>query len=405
MNNQILATLRDLDALSSDGVSIHGRYLKFSFGEENSAQVTAAVRALQNLDASRIRDEDIEYSANQTIRELHFAKSGLPRIYSQVLALNNEYFSSAINNQLTEDHQLFLLADRAVDTTLLYDKFNNLQTWINLFKEITGNYRIESSNNKITFYLVETLEDDKKIKTHELEISNTETVEQLLNIGSLPSQVDFGNDENYAAEKKLICKSALLKSVKSQGNQSKLLRIMINSEFFVNTFMNNYEFYIKKFSIDKFTRDIETTKIEYFEKINSIIHDNQAKALSIPVVILGTSLLRSWNVMSAVLILTAMVLALYLVVLNLEHKMTAIEDCKKSAKKALNHIADTTSTERNLSTSSELADNIYTEIETKSEKAVSLLKNIRIGVFSASLVWLIYMVCFYLSSTSTCPLS
>ncbi|RYU71167.1 hypothetical protein ERW51_00555 [Aliivibrio finisterrensis] len=405
MNNDILQCLNNLYALSNDNALVRGRYLVLRFDGSKNASVEELVIKLQELDRSRLSDVDIDRFSNNAISSISFIKSNL-NVYKSFKELVNAYFPLASKGELTvQQHEQFFLFDKQYSEKPIFDCFKALQDWIIWLKKVTGNYYPKDNDTKIMFYLVETIEDDKKVKTHELSLECAKIMMHLFDIKEVPSELKFNGDENYAAEKNLIAKSALTKTLKSASFDFCLLSVISDSESLLHTFKHNYEFYIQKFSIDKFTREIESAKIEYFEKINSIIHDNQAKALSIPVVILGTSLLRSWNVMSAILIFTAMVLALYLVLLNLNHKTEAINDCIKSAKKALENIDETTSYQNSMSTSSGDVTNVFIQIKAKGEGAIKLLANIKLGIICAALVWLIYMVCFYLNSSGTCPLS
>ncbi|HCM1570195.1 TPA: hypothetical protein N2955_002170 [Vibrio parahaemolyticus] len=405
MNSDILKCLKDLYTLSSDSAESHGRYLIIKFNGSQNEDVEELVRRLQLLAPDRLIDSDVDRSSDGSISAINFVRSTL-NVYQSFRELVNAYFPLVVNGQLEkEKHEAFFLFDKSYSQKPVFECFDALQDWITWLKRVTGNFYTKDNNSKIIFYLVETIEDDKKVKTHELDLTSSNIFNQLMNIKNIPSELKFKGDERYAAEKNLIAKSALTKTLKSSTVDFNLLSVICDSESLLHTFKHNYEFYIHKFSIDKFTREIESAKIEYFEKINAIIHDNQAKALSIPVVILGTSLLRSWNVMSAILILTAMVLALYLVILNLDHKTEAIKDCIKSAKKALENIDQTTSYQDSLSQSSGDVDNVFTQIENKGTSATKLLSNIKIGIICAALVWLVYMVCFYLNSSGTCLLN
>lgn len=405
MNSDILKCLNDLYTLSSGSAQSHGRYLIINFDGSQNEEVEELVAKLQLLAPDRLIDDDVDRSSGGSICSINFVRSTL-NVYQSFRELVNAYFPLAVNGQLTkETHESFFLFDKSYSQKPIFECFDALQDWISWLKRVTGNFYTKDNDSKIIFYLVETIEDDKKVKTHELDLTSANFFNQLMNIKKIPSELKFEGDERYAAEKNLIAKSALTKTLKSSTFDFNLLSVICDSESLLHTFKHNYEFYIHKFSIDKFTREIESAKIEYFEKINAVIHDNQAKALSIPVVILGTSLLRSWDAMSAILILTAMVLALYLVILNLDHKTEAIKDCIKSAEKALENIDQTTNYQDSLFQSSGDIDNVYKQIEGKGTNAIKLLSNIKIGIICAALVWLIYMVCFYLNASGTCPFS
>ncbi|WP_332414062.1 hypothetical protein [Vibrio gigantis] len=407
---EIHAHINSLLSLSTGAANIQGRYLSIHFPSSNSDEVARISDILKQGGPPCLTDDNIDKRADGSIESVHITKDRLVRIFQTFRALFNSYFSLALEGELKSEHESFVLLDKSYANKDIYGQFKTFQGWLNLFKSLTKNFIYQNNNSEIKFYLFEELEDEKKVKSHELVITNADVHDNFFDISPfLHNQFFFGEDDRYAVEKNLICKSALIKTIKSIKAKSltdkELLKIMITPTDLLENYESGYEFYTKKYSIDKFTREVEVAKIEYFEKINAIIHDNQAKALTIPVVILGTSLLRSWDVMSAILILTAMLLALYLVVLNLEHKITAINDCVESAQKALGHLTERTPTTNNLLESSSMASKIFIEIKDKGKSAECLLKNIRLGTCLAAIVWLIYMVCFYLNSSGTCPLS
>ncbi|MCG9728211.1 hypothetical protein [Vibrio brasiliensis] len=407
--NELYGHINALLGLSVGNPSTQGRFLHIQFDGSSNQEVVGIVDALKQGNNPCLSNEDIETDAQGNIESIHVVTTRL-RVFQTFRALFNSYFSLVIEGQLQSDKQNYILLDRSFSNRDLYSEFVSLQRWLNLFKSLTKNFIYQNSNSEIKFYLFEELESEKKVKTHELVIKSSDTYDNFRDIVPFPNGAfEFPEDDAYTVEKTLICKSALIKTVKSIKSKSEtdqeLLRVMKNPSEFIENYDTGYEFYTKKYSIDKFTRDLEVSKIEYFEKINAIIHDNQAKALAIPVVILGTSLLRSWNLMSAILILTAMLLALYLVVLNLDHKISAIQDCVKSADKALNFLKENTSTSNNLSESTSMASSVLDEIKAKGDTAEDLLKNIRLGTFLGAFVWVVYMVCFYLNSAGKCPLS
>ncbi|CAH6866740.1 putative phage membrane protein [Vibrio chagasii] len=408
-NTNLLELLQNLHDLSTDSC-LKGHYLTFSFDGNHRDAVSECVCSIEAALSSQI-DEVIK-GADEVISEvtLNIAapEDVSTYVFGSYLALFNSHFNLALEGKLNKTNSRFVLLQKEYDAKELEFKFLNLQKWFNFFRLLSNSYVREDKTKDAKFYLIEELEDEKKIKSHELIINNSIIRDSFEGIADYPeASFDFGTDDNYSVEKKLICQSALLKITKNckLGSRYKLLEVMKSPKKLIDLYDHNFAFYTKKYSIDKFTREVEVAKIEYFEKINAIIHDNQAKALSIPVVILGTSLLRGWNTMSALLILTAMVLALYLVVLNLEHKKQAIDDCESSAKKALEHLAEKTSDSNNLSDSKEKTVNALDEIILKSKAAKKLINNIIWGTFLASLVWVIYMFCLLLNKTSGCPLS
>ncbi|WP_061007613.1 hypothetical protein [Vibrio sp. CUB2] len=405
-NSTILKHLNQLLQVSGQKAEIDGRYLVFQFLSNCDDRIAGTIDALRDIGDGRslIMDEDMEkHKDDKYITTLVVATDGVNHIYQNYQAMFNDYFKLAIKGELKAKHRDFFFATPGDSHAEIARRFESLQSWLNLFKSLTRNYIYSSNYNEVCFFLIEEIEEQKKIKSHEFVISSKDTKLNFDELTEFPAK-ELGfkkQDDAYTVEKKLVCKSALLKTLKGRiklGDKNGLLSIIMKPTDFIENFDIGYEFYTSKYSIDKFTREIETAKIEYFEKINAIIHDNQAKALSIPVVILGTSLLRSWNPMSAVLIVAAMLLAVFLVVLNLRHKIVAINDCETSAKKALSIIAESTTNENNMENSSSSLDGVFIEIQVKTKAAKKLLNRINIGILVGVGVWGVYLFMLYSDS-------
>lgn len=244
--------------------------------------------------------------------------------------------------------------------------------------------------------MFEEVESDKKIKKHEVTLNSIEVKKRFLEIKSFPEQLKIKTSDIYSIEKLLITKNTLTSVVKSSNKTDDfLMKIFINPDLFIEKYTKSYDFYVNKHSIDKVVRDVESAKIDYFEKINNIISDNQAKVLSIPVVILGTSLVRAWNLMSLVLILTSMALSIFFVILNIKHKYNALDDCYKSASRVFHKIENNTISEDIKIDGKNIIVNALTEIKTKKENAKNTINYILYGIFIAVSIWAVYLVLYF----------
>jgi len=214
-----------------------------------------------------------------------------------------------------------------------------------------------------------------------------------MEINEFPTPLDISENCIYNIEKLLVLKIATLSTIKSKIEKFSLTSdILCNADEFIERYEKGYEFYINKYSIDKIIREVEKAKIDYFEKINNIINDNQTKSMSIPAIILGTSLVRSWNLSSAALIISSMLLAVYWVYLNLIHKIDSIDDCVKSAEKVLNHVRNEQISEVEILTSKCIFKSSISEIEDKSISAKKTIYKMIYSIFIAIFIWAIYLI-------------
>jgi len=214
-----------------------------------------------------------------------------------------------------------------------------------------------------------------------------------MEINEFPTPLDISENCIYNIEKLLVLKIATLSTIKSTIEKFSLTSdILCNADEFIERYEKGYEFYINKYSIDKIIREVEKAKIDYFEKINNIINDNQTKSMSIPAIILGTSLVRSWNLSSAALIISSMLLAVYWVYLNLIHKIDSIDDCVKSAEKVLNHVRNEQISEVEILTSKCIFKSSISEIEDKSISAKKTIYKMIYSIFIAIFIWAIYLI-------------
>ena len=396
-NTSLIKLLTELDALSSEGVSCDAQYLEMSFCEDNFGSSDRAVDELKQLDPNNRLC--LQYTTlRSSNKKLSISREPFKGVYDDFQSLFNDYFEFCMEGKLDDSHKDFFLIDKTLPCVVedLYTQFFNLSEWVKLSKNAIGNHHYSAKESVLKFYILEELEDEKKVKTRELLINNALVFCLFEKIRQVPIGFDFRKDENYVIEKKLVLGSTFLKFFKMDECEDVIVKdIMTSPDDFEGKFLADYDFYTKKFSIDKVTREVEKAKVEYLDKVSNIIHDNQAKALAIPVVILGTSLLRAWDIKSALLICTAMALSVYLVALNLWHKRKAIIDCRDSGLKVLGQmeydgIGDSTPKEHR-----DIFELAREKIRNKADDALDLFRYIRNGLVVAVLLWSVYLIWLY----------
>lgn len=355
----------------------------------------------KELEAKKITEKIIDsnkdffyelYKKDGELLQITFVKEKINNWFSNYQEFFNEYLKLALKSELSEINK-FCYVHENENYQDKVNAFLNLQKWINLFKKVTKNYFYSHDHNSITFHIFEDVDSDKKVRKHEIIIDSEETQLNLMKINKFPASLDISENCIYNIEKHLVLKIATLSTIKSKDDNFSLTRdILCNADEFIERYEKGYEFYINKYSIDKIIREVEKAKIDYFEKINNIINDNQTKSMSIPAIILGTSLVRSWNLSSAALIISSMLLAAYWVYLNLTHKIESIDDCVISAEKVLDHVKNEQVSEVEKIVSECIFKNSIKEIKKKSKSAKNTICKMIYSIFIAIFIWAIYLI-------------
>lgn len=328
---------------------------------------------------------------NGNLLQITFIKEKIRNWFSSYQEFFNEYLKLSLKSELNDTHEFCYVhgAECYQDKVIA---FLNLQKWIELFKKVTKNYFYSNDQNSITFHIFEDVDSEKKVRKHELTMENERVESKLMEIEKFPPSLEISNTCTYNIEKLLVIKIATLSTIKSKNDNFELLNdIFCNADEFIERYEKGYEFYTNKYSIDKIIREVEKAKIDYFEKINNIINDNQTKAMSIPAIILGTSLVRSWSLSSIALIITSMLLAIFWVYLNLKHKTEFINDCVDSAKRVLDQVKNEQVGEIEKVASECIFKNTTKEVEDKATAANNTILKMKYSIVIAIFVWIIYL--------------
>lgn len=388
----VVKHLKKLQKLAKSGFTATARYIEFEITPERDAaarELVCAIEEYTNELRFEIRNSKVSFSKN----------SQLP-LFSNFQELFNQYFPLCLKGDLGEQHQEFIVLDESSvpSDCDVFQQFDRVQEWILLCKDVIDNNHVEKSK-KLNFYIAEELESEKMVKSRCLTISNSEVSKIFGKIIALPDEFKFAEDRSFMVEKRAVLKSTFLKSYKKSKDESVIVtEVMQNPSAFQRLFQSDYEFYTRKYSIDKVTREVEQAKIEYLDKINGIIHDNQAKALAIPVILFGTALVRDWGLQAILLLASAMVLALYFVNLSLEHKKRSVNDLEDSARKVLGRIEYEHIDETSYGKNSELFEEAKEKVKNNAKHARDLLRNVQFGLFTGLLMWAAYIFCLYKSS-------
>lgn len=397
----IIHTFKELVELANGGFQKDGsRYVKLLFDDSKHEGVTVLVNKIRSLDPEGSLNLQYKFVKSSQIYKLSLPSNPDMPIYSSFQDLFNKLFPMCLNGTFGDSNRdFFIVGGIGPKVDEAFQQFKRIQDWVSVCKSTIENHHVSANNKTLDLYIVEELESDKQVKTRHLKISNPNVYNIFGKIAEVPNDFVFSGDQSFTIEKKAVLKSTFLKFFNEHKSSDAIVDYIIKDPTsFQKHFFNDYEFYTRKYSIDKVTREVESAKMEYLDKMNSIIHDNQAKALVIPGVLLGTALVRAWSLPAAVLLLTSMVLALYLVRLNLVHKRQAIDDCEESAYKVLGQIKYELSADGNSDTQDSLFKDARTKIKDNAKKANVLFDNIDIGLVAGLLTWLVYI--YYLFTNS-----
>ncbi|MDH5918171.1 hypothetical protein [Vibrio splendidus] len=388
----VVKHLKELQKLAKSGFTATARYIEFEIPPEYEVATLELVCAIEGY------TNELRFQIQKS--KASFSKNGQLPLFSNFQELFNQYFPLCLKGDLGEQHQEFIVLDESSvpSDCDIFQQFDRIQDWILLCKDVIDNNHVEKSK-KLNFYIAEELESEKMVKSRCLTISNSEVSKVFGKIIALPDEFKFAEDRSFMVEKRAVLKSTFLKSYKKSKDESVIVtEVMQNPSAFQRLFQSDYEFYTRKYSIDKVTREVEQAKIEYLDKINGIIHDNQAKALTIPVILFGTALVRDWGLQAILLLASAMVLALYFVNLSLEHKKRSVNDLEDSARNVLGRIEYEHIDETSYGKNSKLFEEAKEKVKNNAKHARDLLRNVQFGLFAGLLIWAAYIFCLYKSS-------
>ncbi|HAV1635747.1 TPA: hypothetical protein JG854_004749, partial [Enterobacter hormaechei subsp. steigerwaltii] len=100
-------------------------------------------------------------------------------------------------------------------------------------------------------------------------------------------------------------------------------------------FSINYEIYINKYSINKIIHEVETQKLDFLSKLNSLVQEHQTKSLSIPAVLVSTAIIKGWTPSGLLLIFVAMLLTCAVVILGILNAKKSLSDIIESSNKTM----------------------------------------------------------------------
>lgn len=271
-----------------------------------------------------------------------------------------EFFSKALKDYSSETKRLpddiYIVEETIEKSNEIKESFENLKCWMLLFKNVSDHVEYNDSNVPSYIFIVDD-EELKTIKKYKLELEDifcdNELIDKIPSPSSSSLEQDFNlllsemkNGDIHSVEKRLVLRSSIIDLIKAfDKSKSFAVEILKKPKVLWEHFSNQYEFYVRRFSLDKIKREVETEKIDYIKKINEQLQDHLTKSLVIPSIMVAIALIKSWSPESLIVIFFALLLSTVIVLLGLNTRKIVIEDIKDSAVDVLKIIEKTKSTD------------------------------------------------------------
>lgn len=258
--------------------------------------------------------------------------------------------------------------------------------WCEILSKIADHVEYDESNFWPSYIFVMEGGKSKKITTYNLPLKNVD--DSFLNsVDVSPCDVStLTNVDLHSYERKLVLRSSLIELYNDSNDKNTFLSSILNSpQKFWELFSINYEIYINKYSINKVIHEVETQKLDFLSKLNSLIQEHQTKSLSIPAVLVSTAIIKGWSPSGLLLIFVAMLLTCFVVILGISNAKKSISDIIESSNKTMNLFVKENANEDDRALTNRI-NQITTEALTKlSNKKVDAEKTLN------KLQWLIFI--------------
>lgn len=208
--------------------------------------------------------------------------------------------------------------------------------WCEIFSKISDHVEYDDSSAWPSYIFVMEGGKSNKITTYKLPLKNVEN-DFLNSIIISPCDVStLTSVDLHSYERKLVLRTSLIELYNdSSGKYSFLSSILQSPQKLWDLFSINYEIYINKYSINKVIHEIETQKLDFLSKLNSLVQEHQTKSLSIPAVLVSTAIIKGWTPSGLLLIFIAMLLTCSVVILGIRNARNSLADIIESSNKTM----------------------------------------------------------------------
>lgn len=264
-----------------------------------------------------------------------------------------------------------------------------------LLAELADHCEPTKGNAKGSKNLVFIIETENSVSKHEFK--PTIDFKSLLNISNLDKQLTAFNNmlntinlpDNKDLERKNILRSSLSELLSDFSNNEKLFEKIISLGHELNNkFNNQYELYLKKFSVNKTLKEINDQDLNYTSKINEIVSSTQNKALTIPGTLIAIGAIMNIDHYSdGLAILLGLLITSIIVYRSLNVHESTIEHLKKQVESDFKRY-DNLNEETEVKAQAKITNAALLGLLEKANKNSSFMKNCIKLVFTASIIYI-----------------
>lgn len=227
------------------------------------------------------------------------------------------------------------------DTKLPYiEAVQRVFDWFKLFSAV-ANVTPASSDSSNELIFVQKVEEQKVSSPHHLFAELPATIETLSNVPKVDERLNdiaFGNEHRPHREEQLsFLRMAIVSFLIKATNQGIVEKdkvsdfVCANFKHITHRFYENYWTFLENFSATKFIKELEDSKLEYINKINTAISDAQTKAFAIPAAFIAIALLsRVSSVAAVVFIFFSAAISTYITGLIIDSQTSQLKNIHKS---------------------------------------------------------------------------
>ena len=268
--------------------------------------------------------------------------------------------------------------------------------WCEILSKIADHVEYDDSNFWPNYIFVMEGGKSKKITTYNLPLKKVD--DNFLNsVDISPCDVStLTNVDLHSYERKLVLRSSLIELYNDSNEKNSFLSsVLISPQKLWDLFSINYEIYINKYSINKVIHEVETQKLDFLSKLNSLIQEHQTKSLSIPAVLVSTAIIKGWSSSGLLLIFVAMLLTCSVVILGIRNAKKSLSDIIESSNKTMILFTKENVNEDDEALTNrinQIATEALAKLSTKKIDAEKTLNKLEILIFIGLSVWSIFVL-------------
>lgn len=268
--------------------------------------------------------------------------------------------------------------------------------WCEILSKIADHVEYEDSNFWPNYIFVMEGGKYKKITTYNLPLKNVDQ-DFLTSVDISPCDVStLTNVDLHSYERKLVLRSSLIELYNDSDEKKNFLSSVLNSpKKLWDSFSINYEIYINKYSINKVIHEVETQKLDFLSKLNSLIQEHQTKSLSIPAVLVSTAIIKGWSASGLLLIFVAMILTCAVVILGIYNAKKSLSDIIESSNKTMILFTKENTNDDDEALSeriNQITTEALTKLRNKKVDAEKTLNKLQWLIFIGVFVWSIFVL-------------